>query len=106
MARVCEDERDGLIAILRDFANNGTAYIVPWTSLPLMAAMTDHDLALHEAVSESKASTPAQVRAVISKLALSGALGPEAKVREGERTRADQSKLADSRAGTHIASAG
>ena len=23
MARVCEDERDGLIAILRDFANNG-----------------------------------------------------------------------------------
>jgi hypothetical protein len=28
MARVCDDERDGLIAILRDFANNGTAYIV------------------------------------------------------------------------------
>jgi hypothetical protein len=35
MARVCHDERDGLIAILRDFANNGTAYIVPWSSLPL-----------------------------------------------------------------------
>ncbi len=95
MARVCEDERDGLIAILRDFANNGTTYIVPWTSLPLMAAMTDHDLALHVAVSESKASTPAQVRAVISKLALSGVFGPEAKVREGERSRADRSKLAD-----------
>src|SRR3954451_25338387 len=68
MARVCEDERDGLVAVLRDFANSGTAYIVPWTSLPLMAAMTDHDLAVHEAVSETKASTPAQVRAVISKL--------------------------------------
>lgn len=95
MARVCEDERDGLIAILRDFANNGTAYIVPWTSLPLMAAMTDHDLALHKAVNESKATTPALVRAVISKLALSGALGPEAKFREGERGRADQSRLAD-----------
>jgi hypothetical protein len=95
MARVCEDERDGLVAVLRDFANSGTAYIVPWTSLPLMAAMTDHDLALHEAVSETKASTPAQVRAVISKLALSGVLGPEAKAREGERTRADQSRLVD-----------
>jgi hypothetical protein len=95
MARVCEDERDGLIAILRDFANNGTAYIVPWTSLPLMSAMTDHDLAMHEAVSESRATTPVQVRAVISKLALSGALGPEAKVRESERSLADRSKLAD-----------
>ena len=50
MARVCDDERDGLIAILRDFANNGTAYIVPWTSLPLIATMTEHDLALHQAV--------------------------------------------------------
>ena len=36
MARVCEDERDGLTAILRDFANNGSTYIVPWNSLPLM----------------------------------------------------------------------
>ena len=24
MARVCEDERDGLVAVLRDFANSGT----------------------------------------------------------------------------------
>jgi hypothetical protein len=95
MARVCEDERDGLIAILRDFANNGTAYIVPWKSLPLMATMTEHDMALHEAIVESKATTPALVRTVISKLALSGALGPESKAREGERTRADQSRLAD-----------
>ena len=78
MARVCDDERDGMIAVLHDFANNGTAYIVPWTSLPLMASMTAHDMALHKAVGESKAATPAQVRAVVSKLALSGAFGPEA----------------------------
>ena len=83
MARVCDDERDGLIAVLRDFANNGTAYIVPWSSLPLMAPMTDHDKAVHAAVGETRACTPAKVRAVISKLALSGALGPEAKAREG-----------------------
>jgi hypothetical protein len=81
MARVCDDERDGLIAILRDFANNGAAYIVPWASLPRVASMTDHDVAMHKAIGENKASTPAQVRAVISALALSGALGSEAKAR-------------------------
>lgn len=95
MARVCDDERDGLIAVLHDFANNGTAYIVPWTSLPLMASMTAHDMALHKAIGDSKATTPAQVRAVVSKLALSGALGEEAKAQEFERTRADQGRLAD-----------
>src|ERR1700759_2337936 len=61
MARVCEDERDGLIAVLRDFADNGAAYIVPWKTLPLMAAMSDHDMAIHGAISDSKASSPAQV---------------------------------------------
>jgi hypothetical protein len=95
MARVCDDERDGLIAILRDFANNGTAYIVPWTSLPLMASLTDHDVALHQAVDAARASTPAQMRAVVSDLALSGKLGPEARARESEHVRAHRSGLAD-----------
>ncbi len=95
MVRVCDDERDGLIAVLRDFANNGTAYIVPWTSLPLMASMTEHDMALHQAVGEARACTPAQVRAVVSGLALSGSLGAEAKAQEAERTRADRGRLAD-----------
>jgi hypothetical protein len=95
MARVCDDERDGLIAILRDFANNGSAYIVPWSSLPLMAPMTDHDLALHTAVGEAKATMPAQVRAVVSDLARSGALGPEAAAREAERAQVSRSNLAD-----------
>jgi hypothetical protein len=92
MARVCDDERDGMIAILRDFANNGSAYIVPWSSLPLMAPMTDHDKALHTAVGEVKAATPAQVRAVVHDLALSGALGEEARTRE---TSTEFSVLAD-----------
>ena len=90
MARVCEDERDGLIAILRDFANNGTSYIVPWKSLPLMVAMTELDVALHDAVAETKASTPAAVRAAVSRLALSGALGPEAKARETQHTQTEK----------------
>jgi hypothetical protein len=95
MAQVCDDERDGLIAVLHDFANNGTTYIVPWTSLPLMASLTAHDMALHKAIGESKATTPALVRAVVSRLALSGALGSEAKARETERSRAYQTKLGE-----------
>jgi hypothetical protein len=95
MARVCDDERDGLIAILRDFGNNGAAYIVPWTSLALMVPMTVHDTALHKEIGERKPSTPAEVRAVVSGLALSGALGPEAKAREEERTQSDRTQVAD-----------
>jgi hypothetical protein len=95
MARVCDDERDGLIAILRDFANNGTAYIVPWASLPLMVSMTDHDVALHTAVAKNDASTPEQVRSVVRDLALSGALGPEVRAREAERVESDRASLAN-----------
>jgi hypothetical protein len=87
MARVCEDERDGMIAILRDFANNGTSYVVPWKSLPALVKLTTEDAALHRAVAETKAATPAAIRAVVSELALSGALGAEAKAREAARLR-------------------
>lgn len=95
MARVCDDERDGMIAILRDFANNGSTYVVPWSSLPSVAPMTDHDKTLHTAVGNAKAATPAQIRAVVSDLAMSGALGPEAASRETERRGAERTVLAD-----------
>lgn len=95
MARVCDDERDGMIAILRDFANNGSTYIVPWSSLARVFPLTDNDKALHIAVGAAKAATPAQVRAVVSDLALSGALGPEAAARESERRGAERTTLAD-----------
>jgi hypothetical protein len=95
MARVCDDERDGLIAILRDFANNGAAYVVPWANLPLITAMNQRDMALHQAVGEAKACTPAQVRAVVRTLALSGVLGPEAKAREKASSQAEQTRAAD-----------
>ena len=95
MARVCEDERDGMIAILRDFANNGTSYVVPWTSLPLMVTMTEADAALHHAVAETRATTPAAVRAVVSELALSGALGSEAKAREARHSQSEHARIGD-----------
>jgi hypothetical protein len=57
--------------------------------------MTDHDKALHTAVGEVKAATPAQVRAVVHDLALSGALGQEARTRETLRASTEFSALAD-----------
>ena len=98
MARVCEDERDGLTAILRDFANNGSTYIVPWTSLPLMVTMTESDAALHHAVTETKATTPAAIRSVVSQLAVSGALGSEAKARETSRAQTESARASDTEA--------
>jgi hypothetical protein len=95
MAKVCDDERDGMIAILHDFAQNGSTYIVPWISLPLMASMKAPDKALHKAICDSKACTPGEVRAVVSRLALSGALGPEAKAEETERSRGGQTSLSE-----------
>jgi hypothetical protein len=94
MARVCEDERDGLIAILRDFANKGTSYVVPWSQLPSLVTLTSEDAALHHAVAETKAASPAAIRAVVNDLALSGALGAKAKAQS-----AAQSQTASAYAG-------
>jgi hypothetical protein len=60
-----------------------------------MTTMTSRDLALHEGIGESKSTTPAQVRTVVSELALSGILGPEAKDRETGRVQAERTQLAD-----------
>jgi hypothetical protein len=95
MVRVCDDEHEGLIAILQDFANNGSTYVIPWNNLPLVASMTDHDISLHKGISEARPSTPAELRAVISELALSGFLGPDAKAREVECRRTGAVQLAD-----------
>jgi hypothetical protein len=57
--------------------------------------MTEHDKALHQAVGEARACTPAQVRNVVGRLALSGALGPEAKAREADRSRAERTSRTD-----------
>ena len=105
MAQVCEDERDGLVAVLHDFANNGSTYIVPWTSLPLMASMTAHDVALHKAIGESKASTPAQVRVRRQPAGALGSLGPGGKG-AGARAHPDGPAARRSRADTFIAPAG
>ncbi len=79
LARAAEDERHGLVAILRDFAGNFARYLVPWSDVPKMVRLGPGDAALHDAVEEAQAVTPAAMMAVVQKVALSGALGPAAK---------------------------
>ncbi len=79
LARAAEDERHGLVAILRDFAGNCARYLVPWADLPKMVRFGPGDAALHGAVEEAQAVTPAAMMAVVHKVALSGALGAAAK---------------------------
>jgi hypothetical protein len=57
--------------------------------------MSQHDMALHEAVGEARACTPAQIRAVVRTLALSGVLGPEVEAREKSNSQAEQAQTAD-----------
>ena len=79
LARAAEDERHGLVAILRDFAGNCARYLVPWADLPKMVRLGPGDAALHGAVEEAQAVTPAAMMAVVRTVALSGALGAAAK---------------------------
>ncbi len=84
-ARVREDERHHLVALLRDFADNGSVLVVPWDALPKVVAMSARDAALHTAIAEAKAVTPDAIRSVMTSLAASGALGAEAKARQAAK---------------------
>ncbi len=94
MARVAEDERHGLVAVLRDFAGSCARYTVPWADLPDTVPMSERDAALHKVVEETKAVTPAAMREAVTQVALAGLFGPEAKAQataaarsEGQRER-------------------
>lgn len=64
-ARVRSDRRDGLVMLLRDFAGNGSTFVLPWRDVPVVTPITAYDRALHGAIGEAGASTPAAVRAAL-----------------------------------------
>lgn len=97
-ARVREDERHGLIALLRNFADNGSVLVVPWDDLPKVVAMSARDVALHTAIAEAKAVTPDAIRAVVTSLASSGALGAEAQAREAANARIESRRQTETQA--------
>lgn len=58
VARVREDQYQGLVMIVRNFANLDSTYILPWCSAPLSFPMDRFDSALHSVVAEMSATTP------------------------------------------------
>ncbi len=94
-ARVCEDERDGLIALLRDFADNGAIYVVPWADVPKVVPLSVRDSALHQVIAENVAVTPEAIVAAVHQVAASGLLGEEAAARESARARAENHRQAE-----------
>ena len=97
-ARVREDERHHLVALLRDFADNGSVLVVPWDALPQVVAMSARDAALHTAIAEAKAVTPDAIRSVMTSLAASGALGAEAQARQAAKAHAESRRQTDMQA--------
>lgn len=97
-ARVREDERHGLIALLRNFADNNSILVVPWDDLPKVVAMSARDAALHTAIAEAKAVTPDAIRSVMTGLAASGALGAEAQAREAANAHAESQRQIETQA--------
>ena len=97
-ARVPEEERQPLDALLRDFADNGSVLVVPWDALPSVVAMSARDAALHTAIAEAKAVTPDAIRAVMTSLAASGALGAEAQARQAAKAHAESQRQTDMQA--------
>lgn len=74
--QVRDDERHDLVALLRNFAQNGATYVTPWESLPSMFTMTSFDAALHREVGATGAATPPALREAVRAVAASGAGGP------------------------------
>ncbi len=89
MARVAEDERHGMVAVLRDFAGSCARFTVPWADLPDTVPMSERDAVLHKVVNETKAVTPAAMRAAVAQVALAGLFGPEAKAQAAAEAQSD-----------------
>ncbi len=64
-ARVRADQRDGMVVLMRNFAANGSVYVLPWRNVPDCVPVTSFDRALHGAISETTATTPLAVRAAV-----------------------------------------
>ena len=76
--RVRLDDRERLEVLIPGFAGGKGTYILPWKGIPEMVTMTVHDRTLHEEITESKVSSPHDMRLAALKVARSGLAGAEA----------------------------
>jgi len=91
-ARVRGDRWHDLVALLRDFARNGSTYVIPWHALPASVPLGRYDTALHGRIGEARATSPAAIQQAGQDAIASGAAGSVAQAdeisrRAGERRR-------------------
>lgn len=90
--RVRDDENNQRLALLFDFAGNGSTFVLPWRELPRSFALRPLDGALHTLVNALPFITPARLAAGISDVRVSGAAGQAARAAELERRAREEAR--------------
>lgn len=90
--RVRDDENNQRLALLFDFAGNGSTFVLPWRELPRSFVLRPFDAALHALVNALPLVTPARLAAVVCDVRASGAGGEAARVAELERRAREESR--------------
>ncbi|EDP63425.1 hypothetical protein BAL199_20620 [alpha proteobacterium BAL199] len=76
-SRVRSDQRDGLEILIPGMSGGSGVYVIAWPSVREVFRMTVHDRALHEAIQDTKATTPRMMRRCANQTAMTGLAGPD-----------------------------
>lgn len=91
--RVRDDENNQRLALLFDFAGNGSTFVLPWRELSRSFSLRPFDGALHALVNALPLVTPARLADAISDVRASGAAGHTARAAELERRAREQARV-------------
>jgi hypothetical protein len=92
-SRVRQDVRDGLVALLRDFSNSGSTYVVPWAMVPRTVVMTWFDGALHSRVAQLRTLSPSAIQQAADEAAAAGEAGHAAQSEALAMRRKEEDRL-------------
>ncbi len=92
-SRVRQDVRDGLVALLRDFSNSGSTYVVPWAMVPRTVVMTWFDGALHSRVAQLRSLSPSAIQHAADEAAAAGEAGHAVQCDEMARRQREEDRL-------------
>lgn len=90
--RVREDPRDGLVALLRDFSQNGATYVVPWKKIPGSMRMNGFDGALHSRIGQLRVLTPGAIQRAKDEVVAAGFAGTDAQRDELQRRTKEETR--------------
>ncbi len=90
--RVRDDHNNQRLALLLDFAGNGSTFVLPWRELPRSFTLRPFDAALHALVNALPLISPAKLQSAVSDVRASGAAGQAARAAELERRARDAAR--------------